>query len=60
MWTYLIQAIFHLLQWSYGVLIWEVFNTGQIPFDGLAEEDIKKIVLAGDIVKLLATKQDKG
>ena len=39
---------FHLsLQWSYGVLLWEIFTKGGQPYQGLENLDIREFLEKG-------------
>jgi len=36
-----------LLQWSYGILLWELVTRGSVPYPGLANSEVKELLESG-------------
>ena len=37
----------HIFQWSYGILLWEIFTKGGQPYQGLENVDLKEYLERG-------------
>ena len=40
------------MQWSYGVTCWEIFSLGRIPYPGVNNADIIKLLKSGKRLEL--------
>ena len=43
----LFQFMFYMCQWSFGILLWEIFTFGSEPYTGLPNTEIEKYLTGG-------------
>ena len=39
--------LFTMLQWSYGILLWELVTRGSLPYPGVANSGVKQLLESG-------------
>ena len=45
-----IQVVF-IIQWSYGVVVWEIFSYGELPYMGIENMDVLTYLMNGHRLK---------
>ena len=43
-----LKCNFNISQWSYGVLLWEIFTCGELPYNGIENSEIENFVVGGN------------